>query len=212
MKVRITLLALVLLNTIVYAQKTKKVTDKNDYPSFKETYYVLKSDKQIKHGSYEKEIRGRTVKQGQFENGVKTGIWEYYDQNGNVAHKIDLESDSILYGNSAGENAEYDKGKYSRPLIVLGGMGSLYQQIGNALRYPSDARRKGTQGKVLIQMIVNDQGEAEDAKVIEGVGDGLDEEAVRVMKLIDIEFLPALDLNGNPVKSDLVLPITFKLG
>ena len=212
MKVKITLIALILLNTVVYAQKTKKVTNKNDYPSFKETYYVLKSDKQTKHGSYQKEIRGRVVKQGQYKNGVKTGIWEYYDQNENVVHKVSIENDSILYDKSANENTEFDREKYSRPLIVLGGMGSLYQQIGNALRYPSDARRKGTQGKVLVQIAINNLGKVEDVKVYESIGDGLDEEAVRVMKLIDIEFLPALDLKGIPVKSDLVLPITFKLG
>lgn len=212
MKAKITLLMLVLLNTVAYAQKTKKVTNKSDYPSFKETYYVLKSDKSTKHGSYEKEIRGKTIKRGQFENDVKTGIWEYYDQNGSVVHKIDVESDSILYDKFADENTEFNEEKYSRPLIVLGGMGSLYQQIGNALRYPSDARRRGTQGKVLVQMTVNNQGEVEDIEVVEGVGDGLDEEAVRVMKLIDIEILPALDVNGDPTDSELVLPITFKLG
>ncbi len=212
MKTKITLIVIVLFSTVAYAQKTKKVTNKSDYPSFKETYYVLKSDKSTRHGSYEKEIRGKTIEQGQFENGIKTGIWEYFDQDGIVVHKVSVEDGSILYDKFANENTDFDKERYSRPLIVLGGMGSLYQQIGNALRYPSDARRKGTQGKVLVQMIVDDQGEIKDVEVVKGVGDGLDEEAVRVMKFIDIEILPALDVDGNPVKSELVLPITFKLG
>lgn len=54
MKVKIIVLALILLTTAVYAQKTKKVINRDGSFSLTETYYVLKSDQQTKHGSYKK--------------------------------------------------------------------------------------------------------------------------------------------------------------
>lgn len=206
------LLILILISIPAFSQKTKKVTIKSDNPSTKEIYYVLKSDEGIKHGKYSKEINGRLFKQGQYENNEETGVWEYFDLNREVTHKIDIDNNKVLYDKSAGENSNFDSEKYLRPLILLGGFDVFFQQIAHSLRYPPEARRNGTQGKVYLKLFFNNNGLLENVEVIEGVGDGLDEEAVRVIKLIDIEALPALDKNGNPTTSEMTIPISFRLG
>jgi protein TonB len=212
MKTILTILVLLQLGNITIAQKTKKVYIKNDYPPYNETFYVLKSDKSIKHGLYTKRIRGKIVKQGLFENGVRKGTWEYYDINGDLVHKVDIENKKLIFEKSHSNSSVKKSSKYSRHLIVLGGMVGIYRQIQDLLRYPATARQKGTQGKVFVKLTFNDQGDLINQEVIEGPGGGLDEEAIRTMKLIDFETIPALDLDGNPVQSELILPITFKLG
>lgn len=212
MKTILTILVLLHVGNVATAQKTKKVYIKSDYPSYNETFYVLKSDKSIKHGRYTKRINGKVFKQGLFEHGEKKGTWEYYDFNGDLVHKVDIESKTLIFEKSPTNSPSNLSSKYSRHLIVLGGMAGVYRQIQYLLRYPATARQNGTQGKVYIKLTFNDRGELINQEVIEGPGDGLDEEAIRTMKLIDFETLPALDLEGNPVQSELILPITFKLG
>ena len=212
MKTILSILLLLQVSAISIAQKTKKMYIKSDYPSFSETYYVLKSDKSTRHGRYTKRFMGKITKQGMYEHGVKTGIWEYYDRNGDLVHKVDLENNKLIYEKSPSTGALQPSRKYSRNLIVLGGMAGLYMQIQMALRYPATARQNGTQGKVYVKFTFNEQGELVNQEVVKDPGDGLGEEALRTMKLVDFEVFPALDLDGNPVESELILPITFKLG
>lgn len=87
---------------------------------------------------------------------------------------------------------------------LKGGLGALQQKI----TYPEMARKAGIEGRVIIQFIVNENGEVEDPKVIRGIGGGCDKEALRVVKTA--EFEPGRQ-RGNPVRVQYSLPITFKL-
>lgn len=79
----------------LFGQDTKKKTVKNDYPPYKETFYVLKSDQEIKQGEYKKTYGGLSVN-GQFENNKKTGVWEYYDRSGQLEQKIDFSTNKVI--------------------------------------------------------------------------------------------------------------------
>ena len=87
---------------------------------------------------------------------------------------------------------------------LKGGLGALQQKI----NYPDMARKAGIEGRVIIQFIVNEQGQVEDPRVIRGIGGGCDKEALRVVK--QAEFEPGRQ-RGNPVRVQYSLPITFKL-
>ena len=89
------------------------------------------------------------------------------------------------------------------------GMPEFYQFIGNNIKYPSEARKAGVEGKVFVQFVVNKYGELTDIKTLKGIGKGCDEEAMRV-----VEESPAWNpgiTNGKPVNVRMVMPITFKL-
>ena len=90
------------------------------------------------------------------------------------------------------------------------GMNSFYEYIRKNLRYPAKARRKGIEGKVFVQFVVEKDGSLNDVMVIKGIGAGCDEEARRVLENAD-EWMPGQQ-NGQPVKVRMVLPITFSLG
>jgi len=87
--------------------------------------------------------------------------------------------------------------------------GSLEDYLHSSLRYPEIARESGVQGKVVLEFVVNEEGEAIDVKVRRGIGGGCDEEAMRVVKNMP-RWRPGKQ-NGHPVKVLMTLPIVFSL-
>ena len=77
------------------------------------------------------------------------------------------------------------------------------------VQYPEEATNKKTQGTVIVKFIVNQNGKIYDCRVIKGVGNGCDEEAVRIVKNMP-HWKPGKQ-NGKPVKVYFTLPIIFKL-
>lgn len=91
-----------------------------------------------------------------------------------------------------------------------GGMGAFYEYVGKNMKYPSQARRMGIEGKVFVQFVVDKDGTISQVQAIKGIGAGCDEEAVRVLKNAP-KWKPGKQ-RGRPVRVRMVLPITFKLG
>lgn len=213
------LLTLILLTTSVhlFGQNTKKKRNSNDYPRFKETFDVLKSDQEIKHGEYKKTYGGLSVK-GQFENNKKTGVWEYYDRSGKLEQKIDFSANKVIstvpitlikdYFVKDGDS--YKDVTPEEAPVFQGGQSGIIYYIWN-LRYPADARRMGTEGKVLIAATITEDGKIIDEEILEGPGNGLREEALRVIQMIPDEWIPG-KVNGKTADIRIVIPVSFKLG
>jgi len=91
-----------------------------------------------------------------------------------------------------------------------GGMAAFYEYVGKNMKYPSQARRMGIEGKVFVQFVVDKDGSISQVQAIKGIGAGCDEEAVRVLKEAP-KWKPGKQ-RGRPVRVRMVLPITFKLG
>jgi periplasmic protein TonB len=91
-----------------------------------------------------------------------------------------------------------------------GGMQAFYKYVGKNLKYPSQARRMGIEGRVFVQFIVDKDGSLNDVQVIKGIGAGCDDEAVRILKAAP-KWKPGKQ-RGRPVRVRMVLPIQFKLG
>lgn len=89
------------------------------------------------------------------------------------------------------------------------GMKSFYTYIRKNLRYPSQARRMGIEGKVFLEFIVNKDGSLSNIRVLKGIGAGCDMEAKKVLQNAE-NWTPGRQ-NGAPVKVRMVIPITFSL-
>ena len=87
---------------------------------------------------------------------------------------------------------------------LKGGMSGLMSDI----TYPEEARKAGIEGRVLVQFIVNEDGQVENPQIIKGIGGGADEEALRVVK--NAEFVPGQQ-RGQAVRVQYSLPVIFKL-
>ena len=77
------------------------------------------------------------------------------------------------------------------------------------LRYPQEAVRQGIQGRVLVDFIIDEKGKVTDVKVIKGVDELLDEEAVRVIQASP-DWKPG-KVHGRKVKTELSLYVEFRL-
>ncbi len=81
--------------------------------------------------------------------------------------------------------------------------------IQEKIRYPERARSRGVEGSVIVKFVVDEQGRVVDLFVERGLGSGCDEEALRVVR--QARFRPGRQ-RGRPVKVQLSLTITFRLG
>jgi protein TonB len=78
------------------------------------------------------------------------------------------------------------------------------------MRYPAEARRKGVEGRVFIEFVINEDGSISNTKPLKGIGAGCDEEALRVVANSPA-WIPAKQ-DGKTVRQRMVVPIVFSLG
>ncbi len=90
-----------------------------------------------------------------------------------------------------------------------GGEDELSKYLSENIKYPEKARVDGTQGRVVVGFVVNKDGEIDELKLRRSIGDGCDEEAMRVIKKMP-KWKPA-KFNGKPVSVYFDLPIFFTL-
>lgn len=114
------LFLLAVLPLFLTGKETKKIIRHSFYPMYKETYYVLKSDTAVRHGSYKAEtadqllieghytmgymdsiwtqynLQGKIRSRGWYEKSRRDSIWEYYDRKGELEQKIDFTNDQVL--------------------------------------------------------------------------------------------------------------------
>jgi len=89
-----------------------------------------------------------------------------------------------------------------------GGASAWQRYLNKNLRYPQDAIDNEIQGTVIVQFIVDKEGNVSDVEAISGPNE-LRAEAIRVIKKSG-KWKPAIQ-NGRQVKSYKKQPITFKL-
>ena len=89
-----------------------------------------------------------------------------------------------------------------------GGMKAFVKFLQENLQYPEAAQKANRGGKVYTQFIVNTDGTISDVTVLKSAGFGLDEEAMRVIKLA--QWTPGKQ-SGRTVRSRFTVPINFEL-
>ena len=77
------------------------------------------------------------------------------------------------------------------------------------MEYPREAIQKRIEGTVYVNYTVNAEGRLENLKVSRGIGFGCDEEALRVVGLLD-DWTPGYQ-NGVMKKVQMMVPVAFKL-
>ncbi|MBO4282605.1 MAG: energy transducer TonB [Bacteroidales bacterium] len=90
-----------------------------------------------------------------------------------------------------------------------GGEEALYDFLGKNMVYPSQARAAGIEGVVLVEFVVEPSGKVTNVRAKRKVSPLLDEEAVRVVKMLP-PFSPGKQ-RGKAVRSYFHLPVSFSL-
>ena len=152
-----------LLTLTAMCQETKLITKKNNgSKQISESYYVLKSDGQTKHGEYvsyfsvtkdkNKQLKKGTLKlenyikqKGSYKNGKKDGEWVEYSRPNEIKAKGNYDNDKKagiwLTSKEKGEvfvRFDYDSNKKLPPIFFMN------------VKYPRSAFESGLEGTVIV--------------------------------------------------------------
>ena len=148
--------------------------------------------------------------QGKVVKGIKDGKWsgkladstQYYEE----IYDLGQFKSGISWVN--GEKTEYTKAMINPEF--KGGIREFYKFLAMNIRYPSDAARNGVAGRVMLSFVVCEDGSMCEYKVENRVGYGLDEEALRVVKLMNGKWDPG-SMRGQKVRVKYNVPINFQI-
>ena len=89
-----------------------------------------------------------------------------------------------------------------------GGEKEVVNFLSKTMVYPEEAMKKNEHGKVIVQFVIGKTGKVENAKVLRGVSNELDAEALRVVNLLP-DWTPG-EQNGQKVPVYRIIPILFQ--
>ena len=90
-----------------------------------------------------------------------------------------------------------------------GGDKEFHKYLVSKTKYPAEAERLNQSGTVYVRFVVDEEGRIRDAEVVKGCGAGLDDEALRLVRLMPW-WTPGRQ-QGQPVRVQRTLPISFRL-
>ncbi|NOZ56789.1 MAG: energy transducer TonB [Calditrichaeota bacterium] len=93
---------------------------------------------------------------------------------------------------------------YDFPPEPVGG----FAAIQGHLRYPESARKEGIEGRVIVHVCVDENGDVVDTKILKSLRKDLDEAAIEAVRAV--KWRPALQRN-IPVKVWVAIPVIFRL-
>ena len=103
-----------------------------------------------------------------------------------------------------------------KPVLIVeempafpGGEIALLKFVSENIDYPFEARNNNIQGRVILKFVVNTDGSADRIEVLRGIDPSLDNEAMRVVRILP-KFKPGKQ-GGVPVPVWFTLPVLFKL-
>jgi TonB family protein len=85
---------------------------------------------------------------------------------------------------------------------------SLEQYIQRNIKYPPAADNFDVEGRVVVQVIIQEDGLVKNARIVQGISSDFDKEAIRLVKKMP-RWLPGTQA-GKPVPVEVLIPINFK--
>jgi TonB family protein len=84
-----------------------------------------------------------------------------------------------------------------------------HNYIARTIRYPTNDRKAGIQGVVVVGFTISTKGKVQEAKILRGIGGESDQEVIRVIS-DSPDWIPAKQ-NGQPVEARMRVPILFRM-
>ena len=150
-----------------------------------------------------------------------TGVWDvnkHPDEQEIVYHK-----DGKQYNARGGKYVEIEETQQKeekkpvpfqhlaqKPGFNGGDANEFSKWVAQNLTYPEKSRQSKVQGRVTLQFTITETGKVTDVKVLRGVNEDLNNEAVRVVSQSPL-WTPGKDANGEVVPVSYTFPVIFKL-
>lgn len=159
------------------------------------------------NGDYEDIDENGNEERGKVKNGFPDGTWKGKNRKSKYTFVENYENGKLISGVST------DSLNIQHPYTILlqkptpkKGMDSFYNYIGMTMYFPHEARNK-VSGKIFVSFIVDKEGKLVEPRILKGIGYGLDESAIKVIKYAK-NWNPGLK-RGIPARFLYSLPITI---
>ena len=156
------------------------------------------------------------LRSGMLENSLPVGLWEYYQYTAAGVRQV-----GWIYDHSAGRlllappeqqacEVELSPGHWDYAVLgrtpwFIGG-GEQLALYTATLQYPIAAQQKNVAGKVTVSFVIDTLGHVSGHRVVQGIGSGCDEEALRVARAIPGTWTPGrLGTRAVPVRHYMAL-------
>lgn len=164
--------------------------------------------------------RATNWESGTLEKGEKVGEWEYYSYSVKgervVTQRYDHTKGKMLFFRPDDKpyEAETSPGRWEHTAMTqapwfIGGHEALAAYTAK-LNYPAAAQARNVEGRVVVGFVVDTLGHASAYRVLQSVGSGCDEEALRVSRTVPNRWVPGR-LGNRAVPVLYELPFTFRL-
>ncbi len=153
---------------------------------------------------------GQLRREFDYTDGLLNGHLVTFWENGQLKRRDAFERGKLINGecfNAKGKKVGYYY--YETMPEFRGGIKALQGFIAGELKYPSWSASRGIGGRVILSFVVGSDGRLHDVKVIKGVNEELDEEAVRMIKRMP-KWKPGTQ-DGNAVNVKYSLPVAFSI-
>ena len=97
-----------------------------------------------------------------------------------------------------------------KPTFNGGDANEFSKWVAANMKYPEKCRQSKVQGRVTLQFVITETGEVTDVRVLRGVNEDLDNEALRVVSQSP-RWTPGKDKDGNIVPVSFTFPVIFQL-
>jgi TonB family protein len=140
--------------------------------------------------------------QGEIVNGKKEGVWTKTNL---VGKQTEVK---FINGKVPMEPFKLQDNMVSP--MFRGGEKGFSKYLSKTIKYTAVARDYDIQGRSILTFVVEKDGSLSSIQIVSRAGGGLDEEAVRVLK-ISPPWLPGTE-DGKPVRVQYSIPVNFGLG
>lgn len=144
------------------------------------------------------------------EAGNLTNTWVDEDDKGQLSNTWaeDAFSEELSTGGSTNSWVDADGEtiykKTEVPPEFVGGKDALFQYFKDNIQYPADVER----GSVYVAFVVTKDGEIRDIRIVKGINEGCDKEALRLIRNMP-KWDPGME-KGKIVSSVYGLPVIFR--
>lgn len=212
---KVSLFLLCLIASLHLHAQSKKIKVKDE--RLKHTYEVftvLEYNPDVKEGPYKRVVQGKLAVEGMYHENRKGGLWTWYNGDAEPVCMVNYNTGIVHYYVRNGfflnwydESIVYEK---DRPVILLTSEDVRNDIIAKNLRYPDYAKENNLQGRVVIGITVNSMGNITNYKIATSIDSSLDNEALKVVKMVPFDFIPAYK-KGQAITDEYLLPVTFRL-
>jgi hypothetical protein len=196
--------------SVIYSQDLKLIT-RTYYPTTEE-YEVLKSNKNVKNGTYTKNVYKKLSVKGTFKNNQRVGIWEFYDfQSDELEQKYDYDNKKLLYCDPTIQkpynffyNDKWMIAKLDSMPYLIGGLADLKLKIFQKIQDYCFQNRTQTlpfAGVTVFSFVVDKNGTAKNHKITISSKSPVEESLLNIVKSYSNNWIPGI-YNGEKVESE----------